>query len=198
MRLVALGCCVLLLSACGAGAPSRSQYLLRADVPALAVHSDVLARIGLGRITVAPYLDQFGLVIETEDREVHAARNHQWAEPLADGLRLYLRDAITSALGEEVAANDYVPTSFDYVVDVTVEQLHGTRDGKAVLVASFRITGQSKAGSAVSEQRFAETKSLDREGYAGLVDAEVALLQHLAEAIAEKLPKAPARPAPRR
>jgi uncharacterized lipoprotein YmbA len=65
-----------------------------------------------------------------------------------------------------------------------VEQLHGTVAGRAVLVASFRIEAQAKSSGKGVEQRFAQSKALDREGYGGLVDAEVALLRQLTEAIA--------------
>jgi uncharacterized lipoprotein YmbA len=119
---------------------------------------------------------------------VRAARNHQWAEPLADGLRLYLRDEMINALGEDVALNTFDPGAIDYVVEVFVEQLHGTRAGQAVLVASFRIE-PAKSGNVV-ERRFAQSKALDRKGYAALVDAEVTLLRQLAEAIAAELRKA--------
>jgi uncharacterized lipoprotein YmbA len=162
----------------------RTQYLLRAETPAHTKRIEAPARIGLGRITVASYLDQSGIVIETEEREVRAARNHQWAEPLADGLRIYLRDEIANALGEEVGIDPSDRTSWDYVVDVFVEQLHGTVAGRAVLVASFRIEAQAKSSGKGVEQRFAQSKALDREGYGGLVDAEVALLRQLTEAIA--------------
>jgi uncharacterized lipoprotein YmbA len=172
----------MFLFACGSPTPFRTQYLLRAEVPATTVRVDSPARVALGRITVAPYLDQFGIVIETDEREVRAARNHQWAEPLADGLRLYLRDEMINALGEDVALNASDRSAIDYVVDVFVEQLHGTRAGQAVLVASFRI--ELAKSARVVERRFAQSKALDREGYAALVDAEVALLRQLAEAIA--------------
>jgi uncharacterized lipoprotein YmbA len=85
-------------------------------------------------------------------------------------------------LGEDVALNKSDPGGINYVVDVFVEQLHGTRAGQAVLVATFRID-PAKSGKVV-ERRFAQSKALDREGYAALVDAEVALLHQLAEAIA--------------
>jgi len=183
MRFVSVVCC-LFLFACGGATPVRTQYLLRAEIPERTVRVDTPASIALGRITVASYLDQFGIVIETDDREVRAARNHQWAEPLADGLRLYLRDEITSVLGEEVALDPADRTDWDAVVDVFVEQLHGTVAGQAVLVASFRIKTRGKSSVKVVEQRFAQSIALEREGYAGLVNAEVALLQQLAEAIA--------------
>jgi len=190
MRVVALSCCLLLL-ACSGATPARTQYLLRTAEPASHVAAQTgLARVGMGRITVAPYLDQFGIVVETEEREVRAARNHQWAEPLADGLRLYLRDAIAGSLGEDVAASVSEHSVYGVVVDVFVEQLHGTRDGQAVLVASYRIEVPGSKTRKVVERRFADAKPIEKRGYAGLVDAEVALLSRLANAIAAEIPKA--------
>jgi uncharacterized lipoprotein YmbA len=190
MRWVALGCCLSIL-ACSSTTPGRTQYLLRAAEPASHVApGNGLARIALGRITVAPYLDQFGIVVETDEREVRAARNHQWAEPLADGLRLYLRDAIADVCGEDVATNVTERSAYGYVVDVFVEQLHGTRDGRAVLVASYRIETPGSKTRKLVERRFAEAKAIEKQGYAGLVDIEVQLLGNLADAIGAEIPKA--------
>lgn len=191
MRFVALICCLSVL-ACSSATPTRTQYLLRAGEPASHVApGNGLTRIALGRITVAPYLDQFGIVLETEEREIRAARNHQWAEPLADGLRLYLRDAIAGVVGEDVGTTVTERSAYACVVNVFVEQLHGTADGRAVLVASYRIETPGSKTRNVVERRFAEAKAIETKGYAGLVDTEVQLLGHLAKAIAVEIPKAP-------
>ena len=69
-------------------------------------------------------------------------------------------------------------------VVVVAATMHGTLDGTALLDASYGITAQ--AGE-VAEYRFARSVPLPRDGYPGLVDAEVALLRALAEAIADSL-----------
>lgn len=185
MRLIAFSCSVFLF-ACGGSTPVRTQYLLRAEFHPRVARVETPARIGLERVAVAPYLNQSGIAIETEAREIRPARNHHWGEPLNEGLRLYLWTEISNALGEEVGLNLADRDRWDYVVDVFVERLHGTASGEAVLVAIFRIEPRSASGEIV-EYHFARSQPLAREGYNGLVDAEAALARQLAEAIAAAL-----------
>jgi uncharacterized lipoprotein YmbA len=99
MRIIALALSTLLLLACGGPSPPRIKYLLRADSVDHAGRAAGPHRVGLGRVSVAPYLDRAGLVVEIEPGQVQAARGHEWAEPLEDGLRSYLRSEITAAVG---------------------------------------------------------------------------------------------------
>jgi uncharacterized lipoprotein YmbA len=185
MRPVALSL-ALLLVACGGSAPVRTHYLLRAATQERAARVEGPARVGLARVVVAPYLDQSGIVVESAAREIRPARNHQWAEPLGDGLLFLLRAELSQALGEDVGLNSADRGRWEHGVEVFVEQLHGTMAGEALLVADFRITSAAAPGE-VAEYRFARSPALAREGYPGLVDAEAELARQLAQAIADSL-----------
>ena len=188
MRAIALAS-MLLLVACGGAAPARTQYLLRAQAPEGTVRVDTPARVGLGRVVVAPYLDQAGVVMETAPNEVTPARHHSWAEPLDEGALVFLRAEISAALGEDVSFDPSDRSLWKYTVEVFIEQLHGTMTGQAVLVASYRITPRG-AGSP-SGYRFSRSAPLANEGYSGLVDAEAGLLRDLAVAIAGSIREQP-------
>jgi hypothetical protein len=185
MRICALAFAVLLL-ACGGTSPPRTQYLLRAALVERAARIEGPYRVGLGRVWVAPYLDQSGLVVETDAGEVRAARQHEWAEPLEDGLRSYLRVEISAALGFEVGLGRVERLPWEYTIDVYVDQLHGTMGGRAVIDAFYRITPQSSAGEIV-EYRFSRSMPLARDGYSGLFEAELELTRQLAHAVAAAL-----------
>lgn len=176
---------VLLVACAGSSTPS-TRYLLRAEPADRSGRVEAPVHVGLGRVAVAPYLDQAGIVVETEAGQVQAARQHQWAEPLAAALRSYLRAEISAALGYEVSAGRTDPGDWDYTVDVYVDRLHGTMAGTAVLDASYRITPGTGAGE-VAAYRFSRSAPLPREGYPGLVDAEADLARQLAQAIAASL-----------
>ncbi|MBW2236913.1 MAG: membrane integrity-associated transporter subunit PqiC [Deltaproteobacteria bacterium] len=188
MRAIALAS-TLLLIACGGSAPARTQYLLRSQTPEGSVRVDLPARIGLGRVVVAPYLDQSGIVMETAVNEVTPARNHTWAEPLDDATLIFLRAELSTALGEEVGFDPSDRSLWKYTVEVFIEQLHGTMAGQAVLVASYRIA--PRGGAAPSGYRFSRSAPLASEGYSGLVDAEAGLLRDLASAIAGSIREQP-------
>jgi len=175
---------VVLLTACSSQPPQTATYLLRSEVPAGA---DVALRdsgIALGNIRVANYIDQPGLVLATGDGTIHAARYHVWAEPLQVALRRYLADQISDASGRDIAA---MPDSATVTrVDVSVDQLHGTGSGVAVLVAYWNVASQGASKS----YRFSEQQALSGDGYDALVRAQESLLKRLAEAISASLPAA--------
>jgi uncharacterized lipoprotein YmbA len=177
---------VLLLLACAGSSGPRTLYLLRTQPAEPPGRVEAPVQVRLGRVAVAPYLDQSGIVVQTQPDQVWAAREHQWAEPLDAGLRSVLRTEMSRALGYEVSAIPANRVPPDYTVDVYVDQLHGTMAGTALLDADYRITPQT-AGGEVSEYRFSRSTPLPREGYPGVVDAEIELARQLAQAIAASL-----------
>lgn len=172
--------------ACASSAPLPTRYLLPADVPPGSARVDAPVRVGIATVSVAPYLVPTGLAVETESRQIRTARQHEWAEPLAVGVRRQLRASVSRALGYDVSADATERRQWDRVVDVSIERLHGTLEGEAVLVASWRVTPRGP-GAEAATYRLSRTQPLPRAGYAGLVDAEVALIDGLAEEIAASL-----------
>jgi uncharacterized lipoprotein YmbA len=177
---------VMLLVACAGSSDLRTQYLLHSESAERSGRVEAPVRVGLGRVAVAPYLDQSGIVVQTEAGQVQVARQHQWAEPLDAGLRSYLRAEMSEALGYDVSGRPANLDHWDYTVDVYVDRLHGTMAGTAVLDASYWITPRPGAGD-VARYRFSRSVPLAREGYPGLVDAEADLARQLAQAIAASL-----------
>jgi len=177
---------VVLAVACAGSSAPPTQYLLRAEPAEQSGRVEAPVRVGLGRVTVAPYLDQSGIVVETEAGQVQAAREHRWAEPLDAGLRSYLRVEMSETLGYDVSASPTDLDDWDYTVEVYVDRLHGTMAGTAVLDASYRITPRPGGGE-VAAYRFSRSAPLPREGYPGLVDAQTDLVRQLARAIAASL-----------
>jgi uncharacterized lipoprotein YmbA len=175
-----------LLAACSSPAPDPTLYLLRPEPGEGSARIDSPTRAGLGRLIVAPYLlASQGIVVETAAGEVRAARLHQWAEPLQDGIRWYLRSQIGRALGYELggALTDFA--DWDYAIDVFIGRLHGTMEGTAHLGAYYVI--RSTSPRALHDFRFARSEPLVEEGYPALVAAERRLLDALAESIAGSL-----------
>ena len=180
MRIISLVFTLLLVACAGTSPPTHTHYLLRADVPERTARVEAPASVGLLRVDVAPYLKQSGLVLATGDHQVRPARYHKWAEPLDEGLRRFLRAEISNALGYDVSAESAQQSQWDYAVQVSVDQLHGTLSGEALLSASWRITRGGGADE-VASFRLARSESLARDGYAGLVDAEIGLARQLAD-----------------
>ncbi len=186
MRIAAIISTLLLAACAGDPPPTHTHYLLRAEPREQTIRALAPASIGLGRVEVASYLKQSGLVLATGGHQVRPARYHQWAEPLDEGIRRFLRAEIANALGQEVSADPAQRTRWDHAVEVSIDQLHGTLSGEAWLIASWRIT-RGSGTEKVAELRMARSEPLAQDGYAGLVDAEIRLLRQLAVAIADSL-----------
>ncbi|MCP5203585.1 MAG: membrane integrity-associated transporter subunit PqiC [Pseudomonadales bacterium] len=180
MRLLCL-LAAALLAACSSTPPQTSSYLLRAEVPASSGSQLASSTVALADIRVATYIEQPGLVLATGDGKVHAARNHQWAEPLQVSLRRFLANEVSGASGLDVSPR--VLPSTTTRVSVTVDQLHGDGQGAALLVAYWEV---DNAGD-VRFFEFSQRQSLASAGYDALAHAEQALLGQLAQAIADSL-----------
>ena len=184
MRFSLFLCAVLLLS-CASTATIPTRYLLPAEVPAGTAMLDPPVWIGLGRIDIPPYLGERGIVVETGDGQVRAARQHLWAEPLDEGLRRFLRIEIANAIGHDVSSDATERAGWDITVDIRIDRFHGNLSGEALLMARWRVT--RKAGEDPARYRFSAIEPLARPGYPGLVDSEVLLARQLARAIAESV-----------
>jgi uncharacterized lipoprotein YmbA len=161
-----------------------AQYLLRADAPADLSPADPARRIGIGRVSIAPYLDRAGVVMEVDANQVREARYHEWAEPLDRGIQLYLQERVAVSLGQ--ALNDGTEDAWRYRIDLSVEEFHGRLDGEVRLIAQWSLRDLSN-GRVVATQRFSRSRQQTSEGYPAMVAAQIELLDELAEAIARVL-----------
>jgi uncharacterized lipoprotein YmbA len=177
----------LLLVGCSSTAPpERSYYLLRAEVDGEKLGPvEPMTDVGLGRISVAPYLNRTGVVIQVDDNQVREARYHLWAEPLPKGIGYYLEDRLSELLGRPLAGSEAARQP-RYRIDVDVEEFHGTLDGEARLVARWSLM-DTKTGIARVTERLRRSTTLADDGYPSLVKAQTALLDELAERIASAL-----------
>ncbi len=176
---IALG---LLLVGCSGTPVDTHYYLLRSEVPEQSRGLTPSSRFAMGSVNVAPYIDQSGLILEVSPGQIRPARHHQWAEPMAGALNHLLLLEVSRTVKEDVfpqAASDAA-----LVYSVRIDQLHGTLDGDALLVAYWWIRRDNQ--EFVSYQ-FAETRALARDGYAALAEAQKALLLELAQRIGESL-----------
>ncbi|CAA0111966.1 Uncharacterised protein [Halioglobus japonicus] len=173
---------VALLAGCASQTIPPTYYLLRSDQ---GLQSGVLStskRYSLGSVEIAAYLDQPGLVMATGKDEMRAANQNLWAEPIYDGVRNFLATEIALTSGEELLPTKL--TRNTTVVNIRIDQLHGTLDGRAQIVAFWWLV---RGDEVVSFNRFADARALTASGYSALVDAEKLLLAELAKRISASL-----------
>lgn len=172
----------MLLAACS-GTPVQTQYyLLRSDIEQQSRDLQPSRRFAMGRIMIAPYIEQPGIVLETSAGEIRPAMHNQWAEPMSLGLRQFLRIEISADVGEDIFPREY--SEADLHFDVRIDQLHGTNDGDALLVAYWWV---QKKDEIIASYQFWETAPLSTDGYGALVQAQKKLLGSLSARIGESL-----------
>jgi len=84
------------------------------------------------RVSIADYLGQSGVVVTSSGNQMRVASQHRWAEPLDSSIRLFLRDAITAERGYPIYADTSQRLSWDYQIDIRIDEWHGSLDGDLV------------------------------------------------------------------
>ncbi len=181
MRVLIL-CVVLCLWGCSSTeVPETHLYRLRANADFSNADSSLL--IGMAAVDVPAYLKRSELIVQVGPQELRPARYHRWAEPLDQGVRRYLRDRLSTALGTNIEMNARLRRLWDLQIDVAIEELHGTLDGRALLSASYTIVRLAEPEQ-IKRGRMRVNESQSQDGYAGLVDVQSRLLDELARRIA--------------
>ena len=170
---------VVLLAACASQTIEPSYYLLRSNHDLQSRELNPSEKYSMGKVEIAAYLDQPGLLMETASGEMRPARHNLWAEPMYEAIRNFLLVEVAQAKGEDILP--YRLNKSATVIDVRVDQLHGTYDGKAKLVAYWWLR---RDGEVIATYQFAESQTLTTDGYGALVAAQETLLTKLAKQIA--------------
>ena len=122
------------------------------------------------------------MLLETANGDLRPARFHLWAEPLRDGAKTFLMSAISSASGYDILPWQLNKAATRF--DIRIDQLHGTHDGTAKLVAHWWLYN----GESVGEMfQYAGTRALATDGYGALAAAQQSLLLEMAGVIAQRL-----------
>ena len=173
---------VVLLTGCAGKAIEPSYYLMRSDHDLETRELNPSKDFSLGSVVIASYIDQPGLLIETTEGEIRSARHNLWAEPVYEGVRTQLMVEIAQAKGQDLLPAKLGNTPI--VLDIRLDQLHGTNRGTAKLVAYWWLR---RGREVLAAYQFAEEQALVADGYTALVAAEEVLLTQLAKKIAATL-----------
>lgn len=173
---------VVLLSGCAGQSVESNYYLMRSKQDLQSRQLNPSQDFSMGNVIIAAYIDQPGLLMETAEGEMRAARHNLWAEPVYEAVRNQLMVDIAQAKGEDILPANLGKTAV--VLDIRIDQMHGTNRGTAKLVAYWWLR---RGKEVLSAHMFAEEHTLTTDGYAALVTAEETLLAQLAKKIAATL-----------
>ncbi|MGH7986124.1 MAG: PqiC family protein [Candidatus Binataceae bacterium] len=170
---LALVTCLIGFSACGyilQPRPNRSKfYVLTPITPPESTAPITRSRpsivLGLGPVTLPPYLDREEMVTRVGPNQIDISNQDFWAEPLKKGFSGTLAgDLSTQFRGARIVRFPWFSsTSIDYKIAVNVLRFEGEANGTALLIADWTIengrsgrmlySGQSKIAEPIGPQQ---------------------------------------------
>lgn len=173
--------CVAFTACSSKPVPEQHLYMLNAEATSRPSAQDF--RIGISDVSIAPYLRRSDLMLQVSAWEMRPARYHRWAEPLAEGIRNYLRDTLSNSLGAAVDIDPTYRAAWSQTISVDINRLHGDLDGTVYLDANYAVTGTDSQ----IRKRFTATTTQSTAGYPALVEAQQNLLNRLADDISSSI-----------
>jgi uncharacterized lipoprotein YmbA len=112
--------------------------------------------IGLGPVTLPPYLDRPQIVTRTSRAKLDLAEFDQWAAPLQDTAARVLAENLSLLIPTDRVLLHPWPRAaeIDYQAIVDITQFDGTTGGEVVLVARWSIVGADGKELMLRKARF--------------------------------------------
>ena len=191
-RVLALcGVALLVLSGC-LGSPPPTQFslvppLTGPDTPPLASPGQRDFTLGVGPVTVPPYLDRPHIVTRTSHAKLLLADLDQWAAPLPDTIARVLSENLSLLIPTERVVLHPWPRTTDPDYQVTVEVLQFDRGpgGQVVLAARWSLLDHNAKELALRTSRLSQAAG--GADYETTVTAMGRTLEALAQDIATTL-----------
>jgi len=190
IRLLLL-CGALALTGCAGGGTAPSLFKLDSDYAAPTTSPTTAAPVlAVETVTVAPYLDESGIVYQTAAHRVVIANNNRWASPLA----VQLTDTLSMALQRRLTGVDIRRTGSRHgqapaaQLIVHVDEFLGHYDGTAHIAGQWQLL--DAAGKQIAGRGFRQRVILDDDGYAALVSSLSRGWRKQAEIMAPRLKQA--------
>lgn len=162
--------------------PEQHLYLLSAPATPTQYSSDLV--IAMGRVTIAPYLRRSQVMLQVGQHEMRPASHHQWAEPLDQSVRRYLRDGLSAELNAAVDTQPDRTHPPDIQVDVMIERFHGDMGGRVILDAQY-VIHQRDVTDSPTRNRIHLQAHQGTSGYAELIATKSELLDDLTQRIVQ-------------
>jgi len=118
---------------------------------------------------LAHYLDVDGIVFQLDDIEMREAREHQWADTLANQLERNLRGSLAQALPAIRFSRAGGPSDGMLSLQLDIDEFQGRHDGYAIASGQWQLRDSNNA--LVYLDSFHARTALNNDGYPALVRA---------------------------
>ncbi|MFQ5960102.1 MAG: membrane integrity-associated transporter subunit PqiC [Candidatus Methylomirabilales bacterium] len=192
---------LMILAGCIGGKTTPSRFYVLSSLPSPEAEKQVTTAehgvaIGVGPVTIPPYLDRPEIVTRASGTELHLAEFDRWAEPLQQNFSRVLAENLSILIPTDRAA--MFPweqsTPIDYRVAVEVTRFEGNADGDSSLMARWNIVGADGKKELLARQSSfsARADAQDYEARVSALSRTIAdLSREIATAIKALSPKAP-------
>jgi hypothetical protein len=189
---------LLVLGGCFGTPPTRFYTLpTLTDVSSPAAMGERALTIGVGPVTLPPYLDRPQIVTRTSQAQLHLAEFDQWAASLQDTVARVLAENLSLLMPTvRVMLHPWLRTTvIDQQVLLEVTRFDRTMEGEVVLVARWSLLGAAGQELTMRKARFSAPAGGPE--YEATVTAMGRTLEALSRDIAATVQRL-AQPAPRR
>ena len=188
---------IIILSVVGcSGAPKiETQYFLLTPATQQssaeknsAAEIDPHKLIILEPVFLAEYLDQPGIVLQTDQHQIEVAHYHRWAEPLKRNIHRFVLETLAT---QKTDYSFQPSTNFSreltsLTLSLHINQFNGSAASAAILSGHW-VLKQTKSNELVNTMPFSYEAPLEQDGYPELVAQLANLLETLCKDIAEAI-----------
>ena len=142
--------------------------------------------IVLKPIKLAEFLDQPGIILQTDTHEIKVAHYHRWAEPLKRNLHRYVLETLSTQLPlyHFQSGKNFKEAQTHQRLEITVRQFNGTTDGLALFTGHWELIDKNLQST---KHTFAYRTNLTNSGYPELVNELGKLLNMLCGDISKSI-----------
>lgn len=160
---------LLALAGCSSDIPNKAYYQLGSD---LNDSKELQTRkvndiVYIEEINVANYLDQTGIIYQTNPNEYITANNNLWLTSLSNQIKQRLVQDLSVLLPNYLVTTQ-TPNKSKFSIKLFIDSFHGVYTGDAVIKGRWLITNSHNE---VITKNFDQTLRLTDDGYLALVKA---------------------------
>lgn len=159
---------LFILINCSSGITNKHYYRINSNYfpkTKVTVHKNNQI-VWIAPIRLAGFLNQGGIVYQTESSEYIIGNNHLWASPLAGQLQNSLIDALSVLLPNNLVVSMPVDSP-EITINVFIDGFHGTYEGDVIIKGYWLITTRN---GEIKRKDFNHRIVQHKGGYGALVE----------------------------
>jgi len=142
------------------------------------VDQNAVKTIVIDPIKLADYLDQLGIVMQTDKHQIQVAHYNRWAEPLDENIYRFILETLSadSAGYSFQKESKFTRQVSHMVLSLELNQFNGTSSGSAVMSGHW-VLKNSMSNKLIMSDSFNYEEPISESGYPALVSQLALILE---------------------